>query len=290
MLDRLSCIQSFVRTVETGSFSAVAKELNTTQPTISKQIAALEEYLDVQLLVRSTRKVSLTDEGDRFYEIALQLLATLTEAESRVGKRQEPSGLLRVNCSVGFGQLQLVPVLDKFLSRYPQIKMDLTMADHYIDLVEEGIDLAIRIGTFSDRSLISEQIGETRLVTAAATSYFARFPEPKVPSDLIHHNCIVYTRQSTGNLWHYKGAEITVQGNLQVNNSGALTELVYKGLGIGTAPMWGFNAGLENKSLKLVLEDYEPSPLPVKVVYRRGRFISAKIKCFISFLKQELKF
>lgn len=280
-------MKSFVRTVETGSFSAVAREMETTQPTISKQIAALEGYLDVQLLVRSTRKVSLTDEGMRFYEHCQQVLAALSEAESSVGKRQQPSGVLRVNCAVVFGQMQIVPRLRRFLDRYPDLKIDLTLCDRFVDLVEEGLDLAIRIGNVSDRHLLSQPLGTVRLVTAGSVNYFEKFGEPQVPADLIHHNCIVYTRQSTGNEWHFRGTKVTVRGNLQVDNSVALREAVIAGIGIGTSPIWAFNDGLRDRSLKVILSEYEPPPLPIRAVYRRGRFQSAKVKCFIDFLIDE---
>jgi DNA-binding transcriptional LysR family regulator len=263
--------------------------MNTTQPTISKQIAALEEYLDVQLLVRSTRKVSLTDEGMRFYEHCQLVLEALSEAESSVGSRQQPSGILRVNCSVAFGQIQVLPRLKRFLDRYPDVQIDLTMADHFVDLVGEGIDLAIRIGNFLDRNLISQSIGLSRFVAAASTAYLEEFGEPQVPADLLHHNCIVYTRQSTGNEWQFQGTTVTVSGNLQVNNSTALREAVLAGIGIGTSPIWAFSDGLQDQSVKVVLEKYEPKPLPIHAVYRRGRFQSAKVKCFIHFLVEEFK-
>jgi len=289
MLDLITCIKSFVRTVETGSFSAVAREMDTTQPTISKQIAALEEYLDVQLLVRSTRKVSLTDEGMRFYERCQPVLEALFEAESSVGKRQNPSGILRINCSVAFGQMQVLPRLKRFLDRYPDIKIDLTLSDHFVDLVGEGIDLAIRIGKFPDPNLISQPIGTFRFVVVASAAYLEKFGEPQVPTDLLHHNCIVYTRQSTGNEWHFRGTTVTVSGNLQVNNSMALREAVLAHIGVGSAPMWTFNNELQNRLVKVILTEYEPEPIPIQVVYRRGRFQSAKIKCFIDFLINEFK-
>jgi DNA-binding transcriptional LysR family regulator len=290
MLDRITCIKSFVRTVETGSFSAVARELNTTQPTISKQIAALEAYLDVQLLIRSTRKVSLTDEGMRFYQHCQLVLATLAEAEASVGSRQMPRGILRVNCAVAFGQMQIVPRLKRFLDRYPDLKVDLSMSDYYVDLVEEGIDVAIRIGNFHNPNLLSKSIGKARLVTVAAVSYLQQFTEPLVPADLLHHNCIVYTRQSTGNEWQFQGTQVTVTGNLQVNDSAALREAVVAGIGIGTSPMWAFSEGLADRSLKIILADYEPEPLPIQAVYRRGHFQPAKVECFIDFLGDELDF
>jgi DNA-binding transcriptional LysR family regulator len=288
MLDLITCMKSFVRTVETGSFSAVARELSTSQPTISKQIAALEDYLDVQLLIRSTRKVSMTDEGIRFYEHCQHVLEALAEAESSVGKRQNPSGLLRVNCLVAFGQMQVLPRLKGFLDRYPDIKVDLTMSEHFIDLVGEGIDLAIRIGDFVDRSLVSQPIGISRFVAVASMEYLDKFGEPQVPADLVNHNCIVYTPQSTGNVWPFRGTSVAVKGNLQVNNSIALREAVLAGIGIGTSPMWAFCNEIQTQSVKVILTEYEPKPMPIQAVYRRGRFQSAKVKCFIEFMQNEM--
>ena len=289
MSDLITCIKSFVRTVELGSFSAVAREMGTTQPTISKQIAVLEEYLDVQLLLRSTRQVSLTLEGMRFYERCQSVLEALSEAESSVGKRQNPSGLLRLNCSVAFGQMQVLPRLKRFLDHYQDIKIDLTMSNHFVDLVEEGIDLAVRIGKFVAPNVISQPLGTFRFVTVASAAYLEKFGQPQVPADLLQHNCVVYTKQSTGNQWHFRGTTVTVSGSLQVNNSMALREAVLAHIGIGTSPIWAFSDELQNQSLKVILAEYEPEPIPIQVVYRRGRFESAKVKCFIDFLQHEFK-
>jgi DNA-binding transcriptional LysR family regulator len=273
MIDLLTCIKSFVRTAETGSFSAVAREMNTTQPTISKQIAGLEAYLDVQLLRRSTRKMNL--------------LATLAEAESSVGSRQVPHGILRVNCSVAFGQMQIVPRLKQFLDRYPTLQVALTLSDYYVDLVAEGIDVAIRIGHHRDPNLISEPIAMARFVTVGSTAYFEKFPAPQAPADLIDHNCIVYTRQSTRNIWQFQGTTVTVSGNLQVNDSAALREAVIAGIGSGTSPLWAFSDALANGSIEIILKNYEPAPLPIQAVYQRGTFQPAKVKCWIDFLLEE---
>lgn len=293
MIDRLDCIKSFVRVVETGSFSVVARELNTTQPTISKQIAALEEYLDVQLLIRSTRSLNLTDEGTRFYEHCQQVLEAMAEAEASVGQRQKPTGLLRVSCPVAFGQFQIVPRLKRFLDHYPDIKIDLTMTDHFIDLVEESVDLAIRIGNIQDNSLISHHIGVTKRITVGVLSYFQQAGEPQKPEDLTQHNCIVYTRLSTVNEWHFQGAQgtvkVTVNGNFQANNSAAVREAVLSGLGIAVSPIWLFGDVLHQEMLKVVLEDYQPTPLPIYTVFRRGRYQPAKVRCFIDFLIDEFK-
>lgn len=292
-MDRIVCMKSFVRTVETGSFSAVARELDTTQPTISKQIAALEEYLDVQLLIRSTRTVGLTDEGARFYEHCQRVLEAVAEAESSVGQRQKPSGVLRISSPVAFGQLQIVPRLKVFLDRYPDIKIDLLMTDYFVDLVEEGVDLAIRIGNVQDTSLITQRIGTTRRITVGHQSYFDRAGEPQTPEDLIHHNCIVYTRLATGNEWHFESSngpiKVTVNGNIQANNSVAIREAVFAGLGIAVAPIWLFGDATQQGNLRAVLKAYQPVPLPIHVVYRRGRFIPAKVRCLIEFLASEFK-
>jgi DNA-binding transcriptional LysR family regulator len=292
-MDRLDCMKSFVRAVETGSFSAVARELETTQPTISKQVAALEEYLDVQLLIRSTRTLSLTDAGTRFYEYCQQVLEVFAEAEASVGKRQQPSGLLRLSCPVSFGQLQIMPRLKTFLDRYPEIKINVMMTDQFVDLVEEGVDLAIRIGEVQDPSLITRRIGTTRRVTIGAQSYFEQAGEPQVPDDLTHHNCIVYTRLATGNEWQFQSAtglvKVKVSGSFQANNSVAVREAVLSGLGIAVSPIWLFGDQVDRGGLKIVLQAYQPTPLPIHAVYRRGRFQSGKVRCLIDFLADEFK-
>ncbi len=293
-MDRLDCMQSFVRVVETGSFSAVARELDISQPTISKQIAALEAYLDVQLLVRSTRKLQLTEAGERFFEHCQIVLDAAAQAEASVGQRQQPIGTLRVNCPVAFGQQQLMPYVKGFLDRYPDIKLDLSLNDGFLDLVEGGIDLAIRIGQIDDTMLIAHRIGLTRRVTVAAQSYFRHHPEPQRPEELVNHNCIVYTRSSTGSEWHFQKPtgeriQIMVKGNLQVDNSTAVRAAVLAGIGIAVCPIWLFGDLLQSDSLKIILKDYQPVPLPIHAIYRRSRFIPAKVRCFIDYFTTEFK-
>ncbi|MCU0566426.1 MAG: LysR family transcriptional regulator [Oculatellaceae cyanobacterium Prado106] len=293
-MDRLDCIQTFVRVVETGSFSAVARELNTSQPTISKQIAALEEYLDVQLLSRSTRKLQLTQEGERFFEHCQGLLDAAAEAEASVGQRQKPVGLLRVSCPLAFGQLQVMPYVKGFLDRYPEIRLDLAMSDRFTDFVEEGIDLAIRIGQITDTNLIAHRLGLTRRVTVASVDYFRDRPEPQTPADLVDHNCLVFTRPTTGNVWHFQlpsggTSQVTVKGNLQVDNSPAIREAVMAGLGIAICPVWLLGELLQSRQLKVILQAYQPTSLPIHAVYRRGRFVPAKVRCFLDYFTHEFK-
>ena len=301
-MDRLDCIQSFVRVVETGSFSAVAREHNTTQPTISKQIAALEDYLDVQLLTRSTRKLQLTQEGERFFQHCQGVLDAAAEAEASVGQRQKAVGTLRVSCPVAFGQLLVMPYVKGFLDRYPDIKLDLTFSDRFVDLVEDGTDLALRIGQVNDPALIAYRIGVTRRVTVGSASYFRdaslgalrERTVPQTPEDLVNHNCIIYTRLATGNEWHFQNptggiTQVIVKGNLQIDSSTAIREAVLAGLGIAVCPVWLFGDLLQSDSLRVILKDYQPTPLPIHAVYRRGRFIPAKVRCFIEYLTNEFK-
>uniref|UniRef100_A0A832H0U9 LysR family transcriptional regulator n=1 Tax=Oscillatoriales cyanobacterium SpSt-402 TaxID=2282168 RepID=A0A832H0U9_9CYAN len=292
-MDRIACMKSFVRVVETGSFSAVAREMETTQPSISKQIAALENYLDVQLLTRSTRHLSLTEAGDRFYEHCQQVLEVVAAAEASVGQRQQPTGVVRVSCPVSLGQLKIVPLLKPFFDRFPDVKVDLIMTDQFIDLVEAGVDLAIRVGHLQDTNLITRQIGVTRRVTVGTPAYFAQAGEPQIPEDLVDHNCIVYTHLATGNEWHFQQAQATIKvrvnGRFQANNSAAIRAAVLAGLGVAVSPIWLFGDAIHCGDLKVVLQNYQPVPLPIYAVYRRSRFQPAKVQCLIDFLADEFR-
>ncbi|MEG4318302.1 MULTISPECIES: LysR family transcriptional regulator [unclassified Microcoleus] len=286
-------MQTFVRAIEMKSFSAVAREQQTTQPTISKQIAALEKYLGVQLLTRSTTNLSLTEEGKKYYQYCQQILETVAEAEASLKEKERATGILRLGCPVLFGQMQIVPRLKAFMKRYPDVKIDLMMADHFVDIVENGLDLLIRIGNHLDSSLISHRIGTTRRVTVATTGYFEQAGEPQTPDDLVDHDCIVYTHLSTGNEWHFLGTDGTIKvrvgGCFQTNSSVAIRAAVLSGLGVAVAPVWMFGDEIYRGDLKVVLQDYQPTPLPIYAVYRRSRFYPAKIMSFIDFLAEEFK-
>ncbi|MCT0254920.1 LysR family transcriptional regulator [Synechocystis sp. PCC 6714] len=292
-MDRLACMQSFVRAIEMNSFSAVAREQHTTQPTISKQIAALEKYLGVQLITRSTTSLNLTEEGKQYYQYCQQILETVAEAEASVVGKEKVTGILRLGCPVLFGEMQIVPRLKIFITRYPQVKIDLMMVDHFVDMVQEGLDLSIRIGGLQDNALIGDRLGITRRVTVASTGYFEKSGAPKTPEELINHNCIVYTSLSTINEWHFHGKNgvirINVEGGFQTNSSVAVRAAVLSGLGIAIAPIWMFGEDIYRGDLKVVLQDYQPVPFPIYAVYRRSRFYPAKVHCFIDFLREEFK-
>ncbi|BAQ59886.1 transcriptional regulator [Geminocystis sp. NIES-3708] len=292
-MDRLACMQSFVRAVELNSFSAVAREQQTTQPTISKQIVALEKYLGIQLLIRSTTNLSLTEEGKIYYQYCQQILETVAEAEANLRGKEEAKGTLRIGCSVLFGQMQILPRLNTFIKYYPDLKINLVMADHFVNMVEQGLDVLIRIGDHQDNSLISHPIGTTYRITVATKDYFDQAGKPQTPEDLVNHHCIIYSNLATGNEWHFQGKDglikVQVAGYFQTDSSIAIRSAILSGLGIAVAPVWMFGDKIYENDLQIVLQDYPPTSFPINAVYRRSRFYPAKISCFINFLKSEFK-
>jgi len=292
MNDLLGPMRAFVRVVEAGSFTAVAVEQNTTQPTISRQIAALEEHLGARLLARTTRALTLTDDGRTFYDHAVRALEAVAEAEGVVGRRRgRPSGLLRLATPVVFGRLHIVPRLPAFLARYPDVSVDLIMSDSFADLVEQGIDVAIRVGEVTDPGLIAKRIGLVRRITVAAPSYLKRHRAPKTPADLTDHDCIVYTRLATGNRWTFEGpagpVTVEVSGRFRADNSEAVREGVVGGLGIAVIPAFAFRDEIESGTVRVVLKAFEPRRLPMQAVYPSRRLVPLKVRALVKHLEDE---
>jgi len=291
-MDILAPMQTFVRVVEAGSFTAVAAQQNTTQPTISRQIAALEDHLGARLLTRTTRALTLTDDGRAFYEHALRALEALGEAENAVGRRRSgPSGLLRIATPVVFGRLHIVPRLPAFLARFPDVSVDLAMSDTFTDLAEQGIDLAIRVGEITDPALIAKRIGIVRRVTIASPAYLKANGTPRRPADLADHSCIVYTRLATGNRWIFESADgplaVEVKGRYRADNSEAVREGVLAGLGIAVIPAFAFSGEIESGKVTTLLKNNEPKPLPMNAVYSSRRFVPLKVRAMIDYLAHE---
>ncbi len=288
----LSWYRSYCRVVETGSFSAVAAELATSQPTISRHVAALEKQLDTLLLLRSTRALTPTDEGMLFYEKARAVLAAVADAEDLVGSRRDaPSGQLRVACPVVFGRMHLLEPLCRFLQRHPQLDIELIMREEFTDLVEEGLDLAIRIGELGETGLVARLIGTTRRITVASPAYLAARGTPMHPHDLAQHDCVLFTRLRGGTVWHFDGPagplSVEVSGRLRSNNSEAVRAGALNGLGVAVLPTWHFAQDIESAGLVRVLADFEPSSLPIHAVYTSRRHLSPKVRFLIDFLASE---
>ncbi|PIT76367.1 LysR family transcriptional regulator [Limnohabitans sp. B9-3] len=295
-MDRLAAMQSFVRVVESGSFSAVARELQTTQSRVSKQVAALERELGAKLLSRTTRSLALSEAGERYFAQARRLIAEIAEAESELllGE-QQLSGWLRVAASVGYGRLKLLPLVKTFLAAHPNVKIDLKLNDGFIDLVEEGIDIAVRIGELADSSLVAQRIGTTQRVVLASHEYLRSLPTgltmPSVPENLLEHNCIVYSELATQNAWTFtagagavatEGTQVTIraQGNLQTNSSEIVRASVLSGMGIGYSPTWLFEEEITRGELQVLLPDWPAPPLPIHLVSPAQRRPSAKVQAF----------
>lgn len=289
-MDDLGLLRSFLRVVETGSFSAAARAEHTTQPTISRRIEALEADLGARLVARSSRALSLTDDGARFAEHARRVLDAAEEAQASVGRRRaRATGTLRVALPVVFGRLQVVPRLPRFLARHKDLSIELAMSDSWVDLVEEGLDVAVRLGTLADPELVARRVGIARRHAVAAPAYLAARGEPRLPADLADHDCIRYARADAAGTWHFtrdgEAAEVEVSGRVSVNNAEALREAVLAGLGIGVMPDWAF-AGTDVKRL---LPGWQAAPLPVQVVYPSRRFVALKLRAFIDFIAEEFR-
>lgn len=250
----LLSMKVFRRVAETGNFSMVAREIGLSQPSVSKHVAALEQHLNVKLINRSTRQLSLTDVGKQYYDRCIHILDKLFETESTLHSQQSlPTGTLRINVPVTFGEFCIVPYLWKFLAEYPDLNIDLIMNDHYVDLIKEGVDMAIRVGPLTDSNLIARKIANSPRVTVASPDYLAVNGEPNTLQDLQAHNCIVYTLLTTRNEWHFTGPQgketIKVSGRFSVNNPRTICQAVLENQGIAVTPIWLIGNYLETGQL-----------------------------------------
>lgn len=297
-MDRLLAMQTFVRVVETGSFSAVAREQSGTQSAVSKQVAALERHLGTKLLTRTTRALSLTDDGERYFEDAQRVVAEVEEAEGRLRRGQHHlSGWLRVAASVGFGTRVLRPHVHSFLAAHPDVRIDFRLHDGFIDLVEQGVDLAVRIGNLADSTLVARRIGTIRRAVVASRAYLETVnverPSPQVPEDLKRHPCIVYTELRGRNLWDFStrdGAAVSVrvEGPLHTNSSEIVRAAVLDGVGIAYSPTWLFQDLIDSGVVQVLLPDWQPSPLPLQLVSPPERLQAAKVRAFAEHLAASL--
>jgi DNA-binding transcriptional LysR family regulator len=288
-MDALEAMATFVRVVERGSFSAVARELGVTQPTISKQIGLLEKRLGGRLFARSTRQLFLTDEGQRYYEHCRQILSAVDSAEQSFKTGQEQvAGTLRIASSGSFGRVQIAPRLHGFLQRYPDLTIDLQLSDENVDIVSEGIDIAIRIGELKDSSLIARQIGLTRRGVFVAPAYLEQHGLPLTPADLAAHNCLVFSQLAQFDQWRFardgQWQTVQVKGNVRSNNSESIRQLVLSGAGLSLSPSWLFREDLQAGRVRAVLEDYATATLPIHAVFAPDRRQSARVRAFVEYL------
>ncbi|VVM93686.1 LysR family transcriptional regulator [Pseudomonas fluorescens] len=292
-VDKLNAMAIFVRVVERGSFSAVAREMQTSQPTISKVLKALETRLGGKLITRSTRQLCLTDEGLRYYNECRRILSAVDAAEhSFQSGRERIAGHLRIGSSVSFGRLQIAPRLAQFLERHPDIEIDLQLSDQNQDLVSEGLDVTFRIGELNDSGLIARRIGTTHRVTVAAPAYLKKYGQPHSPAELNGHNCLQFNLLNIQNLWVFEKNnqrhDVRIKGNAQSNNSEAIREMVLAGMGIALSPVWLFSEDLQAGRVTAILQDYTAQSLPMHAVSPANRRQSARVIAFVDYMSQAL--
>ena len=283
-MDRLLLMNCFVRAVETGSFSAAGRDLGLGQPSVSRYVAALEDHLQTRLLHRSTRKLMLTPEGERYYADARRILDSVEQSESSLRGNVTPSGLLRVACPTALAHTFIVPHVASFLGRYPELSLDLQINDRYVNLVDEGVELAIRIGHLEDSTMRARPLAWFERVCVASRAYLEKRGTPSSPDDLKEHDCLIYTLLSTGTNWRFKDTDVPISGRLRVNSPEAIRKYVNAGLGIAQGPQWLYEEGLKSGNLQLLLNEYVAPPVPIQIVYLANRLLPQRAIVFMDFM------
>jgi len=293
-MDNQSEMAVFVRVVDEGSFSAAAQGLALTPSAVSKQISRLEDRLGVRLLNRTTRRLSLTEEGNAYYQGCVRVLADIEETERSVTQlKAAPRGTLRVNSSIAFAQRQIVPLIPEFLSRFPEIRVQMTLSDTVVDLVEEGVDVAVRIAELADSSMIARKLAPHRRVICAAPEYLDTHGTPATPDDLVRHNCLALSLRSSLNEWEFEGPEglrrVRVAGNFEANNVEALRKAAIAGLGLLRITSFAVASDIRCGRLVPVLTDFmPPERSSVFAVYPHNRHLSPKVRAFVDFLVEKI--
>lgn len=282
----------FVKVVEHGSFARAAERMNMSTSAVSRHVAELEAHLDTRLLNRTTRRISLTESGQAFYERTLQLLADLEEAEAVASSgTARPRGTIRLTCSINFGVRFIAPAIGSFQARFPEVRFDVSVSDRFVDLVEEGLDLAIRIGDIGNANLIARKIGEMQLVCCASPAYLKQHGSPRRPEDLTRHNCLTYEYAPVRNQWpflekHGGDLKVRVAGSVHGNNGEILAAIAAEGTGIAFEPDFIVNPFIEAGKLTPILKNFLPAPSSVYAIYPSRRHLSAKVRAFVDFLTE----
>ena len=294
-MESLSDIAVFVQVVRSGSFTTAADKLGLSKSVVSKYVTRLEDRLGARLLNRTTRRLSLTEVGQAFFERSQRALDEIEEAEAEVSKLQgEPRGELRLSSPMTFGILHVAPLLPAFQSQYPELTVDMVLDDRRVDLVEEGFDLAIRIGELPDSSLVARRLGPCKHVVCGSPEYFARHGVPQSPEDLADHPALTYRYQDSPSEWRFVDTDgsyrhVAVNGRLQMNNSLALREALLKSAGVTLTPTFVVGADIQAGRLMAVLKDYKALEVSIYAVYPQRKHLSPKVRAFVDFLSEEIK-
>ncbi len=289
-MDSVAAMRMLVRVVDSGSFSAAARQLGVAPSSVSRQINELEEDLGARLFARTTRKLSLTEAGQLYYERVSNIINEVDEAKLALSQLGSPSGILRVTVPSGIGRELVVSAVPGFLDKYPAVKIVLSMTDRIVDIVDAGIDVAIRVGRQQDSSFKARRIGESQRVVCASPEYLKKAGIPTTPGDLESHNCITWRDHPGHNTWTFRGpdgaSKVRVSGNFFAKNADAIVAATVAGLGVSLLPDCNMGTELRQKQLCAVLEDYDaiPATSPVYAVHAHQRHVPPKIRVFIEFL------
>ena len=285
-MDKLSAMATFVRIVDKGSLTAAAAALDTSLPSVVRTLASLERELGVRLLNRTTRRSHLTDEGVQYLERCRAILSAVHETEAAfTSGRAEPHGRLAITASVLFGRRYIAPLASDFVRRHPKVTAELLFVDRVVNLVEEGVDVAVRIGRLRDSSLIAVPVGKVRRVVCASPEYLRRYGTPRAPLDLRAHACVRHTGLAPRSDWHFRTGRRTVavplNSVLSCNDIDSSLEACVSGHGLGLFLSYQAAPYRNDKRLRYVLEDFETDPLPVHVVYPQSRLVTGKVRAFV---------
>jgi DNA-binding transcriptional LysR family regulator len=288
-MDKLESLRAFTKVVQHGSFSAAARDMRLSRSAVSKYVIDLERELGVQLLVRTTRSVAATPNGQVYYERCLAILGNLAEADLAVARLQaEPRGILRVNAPMSFGTLHLGRAIADLMEQYPELRVALVLSDAFVDPVEEGFDVTLRIGDLPSSSLIARKIAPARRVVCAAPAYLAQHGIPQHPDELRHHQCLTYGYLATGVQWKLSGPDgdhwIDVPWTLCADNGEVLRDAATQGRGIALLPTFIAGADLQDGRLRTVLTDYKAPEISLYALYPPTRHLSVKVRVFVDFL------
>lgn len=292
-MNKLQAMEVFVQVVDAGGFTRAAENMQLPKATVSTLVQALEQALEVKLLHRTTRQVSVTSDGAAYYERCLRILSDVKEAEESLStNRASPSGRLRVDVSTGVANDIIIPALSDFFQRYPDIRLDLGCSDRTVDLIEEGVDCAIRGGNLPDSALVARRIGVLQFVVAGTPEYLAKHGRPQHPNDILQHRCINYFSSKTGKTfeWDFVRGEETIMiaapACLAVNDATAHTTAGLQGLGLVQMARYQAEDMVSSGKMELVLEDWLSIPLPINVVYPQNRHLSAKLRVFVEWVAE----
>jgi DNA-binding transcriptional LysR family regulator len=293
VLNRLATMQAFVRVIDTGSFTGAARQLRVGQPAISKAIAQLEDRLGVRLLVRSTHGLTCTEAGQSFYEHAKRSIEEAEEAELAArGAGAALTGRLRVCAAVTFARLHVVPCLGDFLAEHPALDIEVVLDDRNVDLIEAGVDVALRMGNLADSALTARKIGQSQRSVVGTPSYFEKAGEPKTPTELMAHQAVIYDQRGGGAVWTFRQGtaetSVTVKGRVHVTAAEGVREAVLADLGLAVSSEWMFAPELATGRVMRVLQDWLLPPMDLWAVFPTGRQASAKARAFASFIEAKL--